>query len=154
MATDTLLDSVVDSPDDNNCDSEDEGHVQYSTRVLTIALIIVVILVLVYYCFSSNTMDSGNNSNTISAQLANAGWILYTRAGCGFCTRQLAELGCASYPNQIHCNVGGTVLSSNCDQAPFTCSQVSGYPFWYNQRTKDVRSGLQPYNSLVSMASA
>jgi hypothetical protein len=80
-----------------------------------------------------------SHANNLGWVLANAGWVLYSRAGCGYCERQMAELG-GAYPRAVHCS-------------PASCANVTAFPTWVNTRTGERRVGLQGRAALLSMAS-
>ena len=100
-----------------------------SAWLLWAVLIVLIIVVAV-------AVDRRRN---LARRLANRGWVLYTKPGCGYCTRQLAELG-GPYPRQIDCS-GTNPL----------CAHISSFPTWVNSRTRDTRVGLQSREELLAM---
>ena len=83
-------------------------------------------------------------------KLAARGWVLYTREGCGYCTKQMKVLG-GEYPKRVECSMAGKCVNAYCDAPPMTCGQITGYPTWVHAGTKAMKSGLQTRTSLEWM---
>jgi hypothetical protein len=92
--------------------------------------------------------------NSLVAQLADAGWVLYTMSGCGYCTKQLSVLGVSAYPKQVHCGGGKSVGGSLTEtQGTKMCSDVPGFPHWVNTQTGQSKGGMQSVETLHSWIS-
>lgn len=151
----SILDAVVatsegkgNSNDDGNDSgygsNNDDGDTSQSTiRILVAAIAIVLIIILLYYVMAPRHGGLGS-------KLAKHGWILYVRDGCGYCTKQLHELG-GHYPKIVRCAPGGKLVKSDVSSPPLTCSQISGFPTWYSTKTKETKTGLQKTSDLEKM---
>jgi len=96
-----------------------------------------------------------SNGQRLSAQLAEQGWVLYTRPGCPWCTKQMDVLG--TYPNLVVCDGSASgkispdaqkltgLLSCNSDK-------ITGFPFWHNVKTGVMGSGMQTEANLRELA--
>ena len=112
-----------------------------SSSVLAAILIVLLIVVIFYFA----------RRRTLARNLAACGWILYTRPGCGFCTKQIMTLGVKTYPKQIVC-IGSTSLGGMSDsQGPYMCENVNAFPFWVNEFTNATRTGFQNREQLYQM---
>lgn len=116
-------------------------------RIVGLAIVVVLIIVIVYYYLWA--------PRTLSKDLARCGWVLFTRQGCGYCTRQLQILGDPFYSKMVVCS-GSDPLEQSSSVNPnvldISCAQVPAYPYWYNTTTKDARIGLQRHRELEQMA--
>jgi hypothetical protein len=117
-------------------------------RPLTVRIalqaILVTILVLVAYRYARIAWPRWRQSR-LGHRLAKQGWVLYARAGCGYCTKQ-AKLFPGGYPNTVHCD--GAAAAT----AP--CSAIKGFPHWRNSKTGVERVGYQDAAALTAMLSA
>jgi len=123
-----------------------------NTGALVTAVLIFLVVVVIVYLMAA--------PQTLSAKLARQGWVLYVMPGCGYCKKQQRLLGTTRYPKKVVCvkrSPSGqaaialepsTLAETN---APLLCSRVQAYPFWINQRTGEVRKGLQGPRALQSM---
>lgn len=150
----SILDSVVSTQQGGDNSSSSSGYSGYgpddrcdsgkgTAKTLTIAVAIVLVIIILFYVL---TPSRGG----ISSKLAKNGWILYTRDGCGYCTKQLNELG-GHYPKIVRCAQGGKLIKSDVDNPPLTCGQITGFPTWVNTKTGDKKVGLQKHHDLESM---
>ena len=73
----------------------------------------------------------------IGPLLRRNGWVLYTKTGCIWCTRQLEVL------DQLGVDDCPQVVDSG---------QFSAYPTWYNIKTGEEQSGFKDANALVKLA--
>lgn len=69
-------------------------------------------------------MDRLTNKS-LAQKLGDAGWTLYTRKGCPWCTKQLAEFSSTAGLPIVECN-------SN----PEKCVGIQGVPAWVNKNGK------------------
>ena len=110
-----------------------------------IAVLLVCVLIMIYVSLRDKMEDTGCLSEAVAAN----GWILYTRAGCRWCDKQLHTLG-GSYPKRVECpGMLGTDPKLHVDPV---CGTAAGFPYWRNTNTKYDRSGYQDFASLVLMA--
>lgn len=107
--------------------------VKKSSNRLLIALVIVLVLVIAYAAMRFWKKKS------LGDHLASQGWVLYTKPGCGFCTKQLALLG-ARYPKTVVCS----------GQNP-ACKKIQAFPLWANVKTHKTRTGFQGQKQLEGM---
>lgn len=130
------------------------------TLLKSVAFAVIIVLVIMVMCrlaYSSDDESSDDSKRSLKGshakRLAGCGWIVYYLQGCGYCTKQKEVLG-GKYKNYIECNRQGDQLSGYTTTPPIACNspQISGYPFWYNTKTKDTRGGLQGVDALKKMA--
>jgi hypothetical protein len=113
-----------------------------SVMVMVLAVsIVLILLIMVSLC--SRTRH----------RLARRGWVLYTLTGCGYCTQQLDLLG-GQYSKTVKCNSREKQIGGYTHTPPIPCNSpmINGYPFWYNARTHQSRSGVQDTAALDQMA--
>jgi hypothetical protein len=113
---------------------QDEG-----ITMIGIAAVIVMMIIIIYLIWSS--FDMG-----IAQRLSMAGWVLYLSDGCEFCNQQLKILKTQNYHPSIKCGV------YSGDSTHIPCSELTGFPTWYNVHTKEKRVGLQKLHDLKTMA--
>lgn len=105
------------------------------TSAFVTALLVVLLVVLIAWLFQRHRRAK------LASRLARDGWVLYTRPGCGYCTKQAAVLGVKKYAREISCQLGSKGL----------CDKIKGFPHWYNMRTHASRTGLQTRRELEDM---
>lgn len=122
------------------------------------ALLIVLLVFAILYLGLSALQYRG--SRGLGDALASRGWVLYTRPGCAFCTKQVSALypgGTENvYPKQVVC-VGDAASASGSmsdSQGPYLCKNVPAFPFWANEYTTATRTGLQDRKQLRQMLKA
>jgi hypothetical protein len=118
----------------------------YFMPAVVAALVLVLIVLLV----------ARQTSQGLANSLAARGWVLYTRPGCPYCTKQLDELGLTgkkTYPRTVVCGSAPALTGAGdgAKRAQPTCEAVSGVPFWFNVRTAASRTGLQNRKALEHM---
>jgi hypothetical protein len=111
-----------------------------SITLIGIAAIIIMIIIIIYLIWTSFDMD-------LARRLSMAGWVLYLSDGCEFCKKQLNILKTHNYQPHIKCGVYSESMTP-----PIPCSEVTGFPTWYNVHTKEKRVGLQNLRELKTMA--
>ena len=88
----------------------------------------------------------------ISRRLAQKGWTLYLMQGCGYCTKQMKELG--SYPRHVVLSADSShkVLGGNTG-VQLDVRQIPAFPFWYREvgQNRDTRTGYQTKDALEEM---
>ena len=103
---------------------------------LVIAVITIAVIILAAVWIMST------NIRSISAD----GWTLYHSPTCGYCVKQLKEIGWQTYfLNAVDC-------STNTQE----CSKhgVRAYPTWINSVTKQIKTGYIPVDKLVTVLKA
>jgi hypothetical protein len=108
---------------------------------LLVALAVVLVVLVMYYMAAPST---------VATALERRGWVVYYRAGCGYCTAQKKALG--PYRLAVECDTSRRATSEYV--GPLSCDspEIKGFPFWYNERTKESRLGLQNITALKAMA--
>lgn len=107
--------------------------------LLIVGLVVIIILI---WNFSSGPwehMDRLSNK-TLAQKLGDAGWTLYTREGCPWCTKQLAE-----FPDKK----GLPIVE--CNSNPSMCVGIQGVPAWINSKTGKKSSGYKGKADLVNL---
>ncbi|MEI6568236.1 MAG: hypothetical protein WCR20_16275 [Verrucomicrobiota bacterium] len=138
-----------------------------SEFAIFLAIMVVLVVVVIFYLrmrkqkmiakviasLPAHRWDS--NGQRLGAQLAEQGWVLYTRPGCPWCTKQMDVLG--NYPNLVVCDGSASgkvspdaqkltgVLSCNSEK-------ITGFPFWHNVKTGVMGSGMQSEANLRELA--
>ena len=85
-------------------------------------------------------MDRFSNK-TLAQKLGDAGWTLYTRTGCPWCTKQLAE---------FNGNTNGLTVV-DCVTSPNLCPNIGGVPTWKNSKTGQQVSGYKAKADLAGL---
>ena len=121
-----------------------------NSAALTALLIVLLVFAILYLCLQAQQCQGGRS---LGNALASCGWVLYTRPGCSYCTKQMDALGEATYPKQVVCagsaaSASGTMSDS---QGPYLCKNVPAFPFWVNEYTSATRMGLQDRKQLHQM---
>jgi len=124
-------------------------------QMLSLSMIIVVVLIIVVYLYLRRKARKFVHTiaeDLTSLKLAEMGWVLYTRPGCPWCEKQLDLLG-GAFPATIVCP--GTDAAKRFPGA-LSCDdpKVVGFPFWYNTKTKESRTGMQNVAALSALARA
>ena len=112
--------------------------------MVTLAVAIVLIIFIMFTMFSPKALRHS---------LARCGWVMYSRVGCGYCTKQKELLG-GHYGKTIECDTCGNQVGGYTSTPPIPCKSpmIKGFPFWYNVRTQQTRTGLQDIASMEKMA--
>ena len=117
-------------------------------------LILAIICMVVYYKKNNNADDTRNsksNSNDKHQEPISkndiSGWQLYMLKGCGYCTKQLAEL--KGFNTFVEYERGNPVpIVNNIDGELYPRDKINGFPFWYNSKTGETKSGKRDICSL------
>jgi hypothetical protein len=112
------------------------------TLLKAIVLAAVVLLVIMVMCRMAGM--AGGEPKSLVKHLADCGWVVYYRRGCGHCSKQKEVLG-GNYKKYIECDENGVQLSGYTTKPPIACNspQIKGFPFWYNTKTRETRLGFQ-----------
>lgn len=102
-------------------------------------VVLIIILSAVVHRWYIRADRGDDKSMPLTVGLANKGWVLYSKPGCGACDAQKRLLG-EPYLSTIECEGA-------------KCSGVTRrFPFWLNTTTDESRVGLQSLGSLAAMA--
>jgi hypothetical protein len=147
--------TIVDCEDDSSSDSDSDDdfgcnyrHIREGVKTILIAVAIVLIIIIIC-CLGKGSRSIAR----LSDDLTSNGWILMTQEGCPHCEKQLEALG-GSYPKIVRCSGTGTLIDSTVENIPFGCSDVPGFPYWYNDKTQAFRVGFQDLTGLKQMVSS
>jgi len=110
----------------------------FESGALVAAGLILLTILVIKACSPSKKL--------VAEALMGSGWTLYTRPGCGYCTKQLKIVG-SKFTRTVDC-------SPNANGTPMACSDpsITGFPFWKNSKTGATRVGLQELSELEKMA--
>ncbi len=142
----------------------DASYVEQQSRARVIratVLAVLVLLVILLVVRSSKHHGGGNRSNyqshnmrALAHRLAQRGWTLYMMEGCGFCTKQMNELG--EYPRHmvLSADASHRIISGDTSLIELDTRQIPAFPFWYRQdgQNRDSRTGYQDMAALEAMA--
>jgi hypothetical protein len=144
VVDDNVSDSGVTTGAGVYFSSDDTCVLSSVAAAVAIAIVVVLLVVLLYTLLKGTFMGS----TTLAQRVADCGWVVYYRRGCGYCVRQDAILG--GYPAVVDCSSRRARPAG----APLPCGSpaIRGYPFWYNLRTGESRTGLQGLDDLETMA--
>ena len=123
--------------------------------LLSMAIVVIIVVVAVVHLRrKARRFGRALAADLVGARLAQLGWILYTRPGCPWCDRQMAELG-GIYPAHIECTGDTAAVAAEVAKYPgaIACDdpKVVGFPFWLNTKTQDTRAGMQKQADLEQM---
>ena len=160
--TDSILDytTMTGGGDDGASGS---GSFCSPTIAMAIVLVLAIIAAVVYYMHRKHAAEAATKpagatnkasfaTGSVSDQLANSGWVFYSRDGCSFCEKQkqvLAELGGLNNSTHVRCGSGGQPPAGGL---PCSHPSIKGFPFWYNVQSQESRVGLQDRAALEGMA--
>jgi hypothetical protein len=119
-----------------------------------IAVVVLILIILGFILYSSSTKTKNNSNFKPSPSLADKGWVVYMRPGCGWCDKQkntLAESG-MSY-QYVACGQLGDAPGGESVSAPSNkpCDSVRGFPLWYNKLTKEEKPGYLDLNKINAL---
>jgi hypothetical protein len=121
-----------------------------TTALAVLILLVILIAVRVSRCRSGTSGTPGMRK--ISRRLAEKGWTLYLMKGCGYCTKQMKELG--SYPRHVVLSADSShkVLGGNTG-VQLDVRRIPAFPFWYREvgQNRDTRTGYQTKAALEEM---
>lgn len=108
-----------------------------------LAVAVLLLIVIMYYVV---------DDSCLAKRLARSGWTVYYRKGCHYCKKQKSVLD-GKFRQTVKCDVDGSLLRSYTATPALSCKDpiITGFPFWYNTRTKDTRVGLQSKEKLELM---
>jgi hypothetical protein len=114
---------------------------------LLLAALAVLLAIAIYFC--ARRPDTGRGA--LARGLADRGWTVYLRRGCGYCDKQRALLG-PGFKKYVLYAEDGTVLGGYTKAPPLALGAIQAVPFWHNERTGEDRAGLQDAAALERMA--
>jgi hypothetical protein len=104
----------------------------------------------------------GRHRRVTGSELARSGWIVYYMTGCGHCVRQqklvgampgrTIEVSTTAVPGSIVIVKSLAAPTGPGEKAPVPVASVPAYPFWFNLKTGEKRTGFQDEASLQEMA--
>jgi len=121
--------------------AENVGRLRLAQAIILSVGVILLIVVIYYYTRAPSSGD-----------LAQKGWTVYLRKGCGACDAQVKHL--AGFSSYVVYGPDGTVLENRAKGALVPYGTIKGFPHWHNSSTGEVRTGLQDAAALKVMASA
>jgi hypothetical protein len=132
------------------------GALHTAVWCMAFAAAIILLLAVVWsMCnfLAAGPARGGPMAHALAKQLAHRGWVAYYLRGCGHCTKQRSILGGAPHVH-FECDRSGAVLGRPAGHPPIACNspQITGYPYWYNAKTREGRAGVQTLKSLEQMA--
>jgi hypothetical protein len=99
-----------------------------------------------YYKKNNNTDDNSKQQEPISKNDP-SGWQLYMLKGCGYCTKQMAEL--KGFNTFVEYERGNPVpIVNNIEGELYSRDKINGFPFWYNSKTGETKPGKRDICSL------
>lgn len=116
-----------------------------NTRLYNAVLIALMILIIVYvWNWAPGPWDylERMNSSDLGSRLKSAGWVLYSRMGCPWCTKQLGEFSDSEKRNLHVIECGGD---------SHECAGITGFPTWLNRKTGQKSSGYKNRQALESL---
>ena len=115
-----------------------------------VAFVSVILLLgsgVAYFTGLNEEGDILKVNNTLGKQLDDAGWMLYTMEGCGWCDEQKNVLGNNKFDIKIeHCETG-----EECVENALLIN-TTGYPSWHNVFSNETRPGFHTIEELEEMA--
>ena len=118
-----------------------------------IFVLILVILWMVFYYKKNNDDDSKKQQGRQGQQGQQgskndpSGWQLYMLKNCGYCTKQMAEL--KGFNTFVEYERGNPVpIINNIEGELYSRDKITGFPFWYNSKTGETKSGKRDICSL------
>ena len=139
-----------DSDSDSDSDSDEEGGPWMRKLVFAFALAMAIVLViLIVFCLAS---PQGREQKALMRELAHRGWTVYLKKGCGWCHKQMKLLD--GFDHTVLCSNDSppVVLDSYMQAPPLECGKIAAFPYWYNTRTQEDRTGYQDEHALKKMA--
>lgn len=119
---------------------------------LVYAGVLVVLVIVVAYYLRRRAHAPTAPQKRLGQALADAGWAMVLRDGCGWCEKQLATLG-GSYPKTMECAKTGPVYRgvSGAEKAKLPACGTVGTPYWVNVKTSQTARGYQDVAKLRAL---
>lgn len=134
-------------PEAEAIEMTDEEYNKKSSNNSNSFIMIAVVVGLIYLLFVYQPVAKFFTGSTIADRLAEAGWVIYYSSRCGWCHRQLKELG--DYKYKFECSTGkGTLPASGLT---LDCNKVSAVPLWFNSKTGATQSGYLKSEDLEAL---
>jgi len=111
-------------------------------------LILLIIGMVMYYKHnnSSNNESSGHKNN--NSKNDPSGWQLYMLKNCPYCVKQMEEL--KGFNTFVEYERGNNVpIVNNISGELYPKNKITGFPFWYNSKTGETKSGKRDICSLT-----
>lgn len=106
-------------------------------------VIVIIVIIMLIWNVSSGPWDHMDRltNKSLAQKLGDAGWTVYTRNGCPWCTKQMAE---------FNGNTNGLTVVE-CTANPEKCGDVQGVPAWVNHKTGKRSAGYKDKSALASL---
>lgn len=129
------------------CDCSCSGCVHSNAIKCSIAVLVMFVIVILFVLYAPGPWNNNDfehmKNQSLAKNLSETGWLLYTKHGCPWCTKQLAEFPENEYADLpvIECALPGN---------PY-CAGVNAFPTWKNRKTGETVSGYKPKSALADM---
>ncbi len=130
-------------------DKELNNNVLFILTILFACIIFVLILAIIWMVLYYKNLNSNSDDSQKQQESKNdiSGWQLYMLKGCGYCTKQAAEL--KGFNTFAEYERGNPVpIVNNIEGELYSRDKISGFPFWYNSKTGETKSGKRDICSL------
>lgn len=104
--------------------------------ILGLTILVIVMLIWNWAPGPWDHMDRMTSTPSLGVNLTKAGWVLYVRNGCPWCTKQLAEF---SEEEKKQMKIIECSNNPECQNAG-----VSAFPTWVNKSSGRHDSGYKP----------
>lgn len=115
--------------------------------VKKVGLVFVILLLGSGVAFMLNLNDEAGDElikdPTLGERLDDAGWMLYTSDGCGWCTEQKKILG----NNKFDIKIENCATRDECIENALAIN-TSGYPTWHNVFSNETLPGFRTLEQL------
>lgn len=108
--------------------------------IVIVFVFLIILAFIIYVPGPWNGTEHMQGAN-LGSKLSSAGWILYSRDGCPWCTKQKAEFS----PSEL-----SSLKVVECAENPACAEITGGYPAWKNTKTGLVSNGYLPRDRLNS----
>lgn len=134
-----MADCACDHPFEN---AENGGMTFNKKCGLVIVFAFLIILAFIIFVPGPWNGTEHMQGANLGSKLSNAGWVLYSRDGCPWCTKQKAEFSAAEL---------SSLKVVECLDNP-ACAEISGgFPAWKNTKTGLVSNGYLTRDRLNNM---
>lgn len=122
-------------------------------RAIVMAAVILLVIILAVRVSGQRERGRKRAMRSLSARLAHRGWTLYLMKGCGFCEKQMRELG--RYPRYVVLSADPShqILDGN-GPVLLDVREIPAFPYWYREegQNRESRTGYQNWAALETMA--
>ena len=118
---------------------------------ILIVLVIIIIIWMVVLRDRKVIAKITNEIKVLDKKLQEAGWTVYLRQGCPWCTKQMQVYELNDFKHVVHYDQEGKLLKSYTPNPPLKFAEIQGYPLWYNTKTGYKSPGYKDVNALKDM---